>query len=90
MSMTISRNSTGINGLKDLLHKLLIPQEVMRQHQDSFDDEYFYAFSVFFLKRFFSKLWWLYSCLKLQKTRPDYYFNNIELIIVIIDICSFN
>ena len=27
MSMTISRNSTDINGLKDLLNKLLMPQE---------------------------------------------------------------
>ena len=38
-----------------------------------------------FVKRFFSELWWLYSCLKLQKTRPDYYFNNNELMIVIIE-----
>ena len=27
-------------------------------------------------KRFFSKPWWLYSCLKSQKTIPGYYFNN--------------
>ena len=28
----------------------------------------------FFVKRFFSELWWLNSCLKLQKTIHDYYF----------------
>ena len=30
--------------------------------------------SSFFVKRFFSELWRLNSCLKLQKTIPDYYF----------------
>ena len=32
--------------------------------------------SSFFVKRFFSKPWWLYSCLKSQKTIPGYYFNS--------------
>ena len=32
--------------------------------------------SSFFVERFFSKPWWLYSCLKSQKTIPGYYFNN--------------
>ena len=32
--------------------------------------------SSFFVKRFFSVSHWLYSCLKSQKTIPDYYFNS--------------
>ena len=30
----------------------------------------------YFVKRSFSEPWWFYSCLKSQKTIPDYYFNN--------------
>ena len=29
-----------------------------------------------FIKRFFSEPRWLYSCLKSQKTKSDYYFNS--------------
>ena len=32
--------------------------------------------SSIFVKRFFSERQWLYSCLKSQKTIPDYYFYN--------------
>ena len=66
MFMTISRNSTGVNGLKHLLNKPLMPQEFhvpvsrgygKRKHSQSF----------FFVKRFFSKP----RCLKSQNTIPD-------------------
>ena len=60
--MTISRNSTGVNVLKDLLKELLMPQE--------------FHVPASFVKRVFLEPRRLYSCLKSQKTISDYYFNS--------------
>ena len=45
---------------------LIVPMTISCRHSQS----------SFFAERFFSKPWWLYSCLKSQKMIPGYYFNN--------------
>ena len=75
MSMTILRNSASVNRLKDLWNEPLMPQD-FHVHQVAMERESWHWWSCFFVKSFFSEPWWLYSCLKSQKTIPGYYFNN--------------
>ena len=77
MSMTISRNATSANILKELFKEQLMPQDIHVPTSRGYGKRK----SSFFIKIFFSEPQWLNSCLKLQKTIPDYFFTIITVII---------
>ena len=73
MSMNILRNFAGMNKLKDLWNEPLILIRINLIVLMTISSRH----SVFLLcRKVFSKQWWLYSCLKSQKTIPGYIFNN--------------
>ena len=71
MSITISRNATSANILKELKEHLM-PQDIHVPTSRGYRKRK----SSFFIIIFFSEPQWLNSCLKLQKTIPDYFFYN--------------
>ena len=77
MPMTISRNSTSANVLKELFKVQLIPQDFHVPASRGYGKRK----SSFFIKCFFQNHGGLIARLKSQKTIPDYYFSIIIVII---------
>ena len=66
LKRTSDATKLSLTSIKRLRINLIVLMTISYRHSQS----------SFFVERFSSKPWWLYSCLKSQKTIPGYYFNN--------------